>query len=52
MARPVNNVVPFPFQVTCFHCAHYTESYCRLFDEPIESEIEAAKDCNGFEVAP
>jgi hypothetical protein len=44
-------ILAFPTKQTCFRCEHYLDQYCRLFDEPIESEIEAAKDCNGFEVA-
>ena len=37
---------------TCFACAHYVAevSRCFLFDEPIDSELYAAKDCNGYEV--
>lgn len=44
-------ILAFPTQQTCFRCQHYGDRYCQLFDERIESEIEAAKDCNGFEVA-
>lgn len=43
------DVIDFPVKRTCFLCAHYVESYCRLFDVPIDSEIYAARDCNGFE---
>ena len=43
-------IFEFPNLRTCFRCVHYTESYCRLFDEQIDSETFAAKDCPGFEV--
>ena len=36
---------------TCFDCDHYTESYCRLFAERIDSELYAARDCDGFEAS-
>lgn len=45
------NIFKFPTRITCFRCEHYGDSYCRLFDERIESEVEAARDCHGFEVA-
>lgn len=39
---------------TCFDCDHmgvaaHGTSWCLLFDEQIDSELYAAKDCNGFE---
>jgi hypothetical protein len=36
---------------SCFQCAHYVAeaSRCALYDEPIESELEAARHCPGFE---
>ncbi len=43
------DVIPFPPVRTCFACVHYVESYCRLFDEAIDSELYAARDCVGFE---
>jgi len=36
---------------TCFDCNHYTENYCRLFAEQIDSEVYAARDCDGFEAS-
>jgi len=36
---------------TCFDCGHYTESYCRLFAEQIDSELFSARDCDGFEAS-
>lgn len=47
----VNNVIDFPAKKTCFLCLHYEENYCQLFDQTIHSEIQAAKDCPGYEVA-
>lgn len=46
---PTGQVIEFPARRSCFLCAHYTESYCQLFDEHIDSEIFAAKDCHGYE---
>lgn len=39
---------------TCFECDHLGiawggSSWCLLYDEGIDSEIYAAKDCPGFE---
>lgn len=50
MTADIDNVVPLPVLRTCFRCSHYLENYCRLFDEQIDSEIYAAKNCAGFEV--
>ena len=37
---------------TCFRCVNYAiEGWCRLFDEPIDSELFAARDCEAYEVA-
>lgn len=48
-----DNLIHLPVQRTCFRCEHFLtlESHCRLFDEQIDSEIYAAKDCPGYEVA-
>lgn len=44
-------VIAFPSVRSCFLCAHYDydHSRCRLFDEPIDSELFAARDCAGYE---
>lgn len=36
---------------TCFRCQHYDEpkTTCLLFDEQIDSELYAARDCPGYE---
>lgn len=34
---------------TCFKCKHYFLSWCGLFQEPIDSEIFSAKDCEDYE---
>ena len=48
------DVIPFPNQRTCFTCEHYAwnafgNGRCELYDEPIDSEIFAARDCAGYE---
>lgn len=30
---------------TCFDCVFYAEPLCRIFNEVVESEIFAARDC-------
>lgn len=47
------DVLPFPNRRTCWKCIHYApeQNRCLLFDAPIDSEVYAAKDCDGFEVA-
>jgi hypothetical protein len=49
----VGDLIEFPNKRSCFKCEHYASevSRCFLFDEQIDSEIFAAKDCNGYEVA-
>ena len=44
-------ILHFPTRRTCFRCRHYAEwaTHCLMFDEDIDSEIEAAKDCPAFE---
>lgn len=50
----MGDVVRLPVEITCFACEHHcidwdSASRCALFDEPIESETFAARDCAGFE---
>ena len=47
-------VIHLPIEVTCFQCQHYAFNFlgsgrCQLFDEEVDSEIFAARDCAGFE---
>ena len=49
-------VIQLPVVRTCFVCVHHTEagptpSHCRLFDEPIDSELFAARHCSSYEPA-
>lgn len=39
---------------SCFACIHYDEpaSTCRVFDERIDSELFAAKECGAYETEP
>lgn len=43
-------VVAFPTLRSCADCLHYDmpPMRCRLFDTEVDSETEAAKDCDGF----
>lgn len=45
-------ILPFPNRRTCYGCIHYDPlmSRCQMFDEVIVNEVQAAKDCNAFEV--
>lgn len=47
-------IITFPRKKTCFSCLHYAEEEgrCQLFDEYIDSEIFAARDCPGYEPLP
>lgn len=50
----MGEVVEFPPRRTCFLCVHHTGevvSHCQLFDEPIDSEIFAARHCSSYEPA-
>lgn len=47
----MSQVIPLFPPRTCFACVHYTEGWCRQFEEPIDSEIFAATDCDSYEVA-
>ena len=49
----MGEVIAFPNKRSCFKCEHYVSevSRCFLFDEPVDSELYAARDCNGYEVA-
>lgn len=47
-------IIRFPLERTsaprsCFQCAYYSENYCHLFEEQIDSELFAAADCDAFE---
>jgi hypothetical protein len=35
---------------TCFSCRHYVLAWCGLFQEPIDSELFAARNCVDYEV--
>lgn len=51
----MGDVVPLPVvKRSCFQCEHYEffpigPGHCHLFDEAIDSEIYAARDCAGYE---
>lgn len=50
----MGEVIHLPIEVSCFQCQHYDFHFlgpgrCQLFDEDIDSEIYAARDCAGFE---
>jgi hypothetical protein len=52
----VGEVFLFPERRTCFLCQHHragsdSASHCALFDEPIESELFAARHCSSYEPA-
>lgn len=49
----MGEVIEFPGRRSCFTCEHFSTvlSRCFLFDEPVDSEVYAARDCNGYEVA-
>lgn len=40
-------IIPFP-ERSCFSCVYYGDSYCMAFDEPVESEIYSAVDCQEY----
>ena len=51
----MGEVIPFGHVPTCFLCVHsgfdaIGATYCRMFDERIESEIFAARHCGSYEV--
>lgn len=48
----MGDVIAFPSKRSCFKCAHHSAvlSRCLLFDEAVDSELYAAKDCNGYEM--
>lgn len=52
----MGEVIQLPSQPTCFLCVHHrvgwdSVTHCALFDEPIESELFAARHCSSYEPA-
>lgn len=49
----MSGVIEFPDRRSCFKCIHYADwaSHCELLDEEIDSEIFAARHCNGYETS-
>lgn len=51
----MGEVVELPVVRTCFLCRHHSEagavSRCLLYDESIDSELFAARNCSSYEPA-